>query len=76
LIILAIEDVTVKKNLEAQLAKYTKDLELKVMERTKDLNRKVKELEGINRDMVGRELKMVELKKEIEDLKKQLKKQQ
>jgi transcriptional regulator with PAS, ATPase and Fis domain len=34
---------------------------------------KVEELESVNKNMVGRELKMVELKKEIEHLKKQVK---
>jgi transcriptional regulator with PAS, ATPase and Fis domain len=71
LIILAMEDITDRKNLEEKLLKYTKGLELKVSERTKDLNDRVKELEKINKSMVGRELKMMELKKEIESLSKQ-----
>ena len=74
LIILAIEDMTVRKNLEGKLADYTKDLEVQVAQRTKDLSNKVKELEALNKDMVGREVKMVELKKEIEGLKKLIKK--
>lgn len=70
LIILAIEDITVKKNLEEKLADFAKEQEAKIVERTKELADKVKELEALNKTMVGRELKMVELKKEIEDLKK------
>jgi len=70
LIILAMEDVTDKENLEKKLAEYTKELEVKIAERTKELADKIKELETVNKSMVGRELKMVELKKEIEDLKK------
>lgn len=70
LIILAIEDITDRKSLELKLAEHTKELEAKVAERTAELTEKVKELESINKSMVGREIKMVELKKEIEELKK------
>jgi hypothetical protein len=70
LIILAIEDITDRKQLEIKMAEYTKGLEGKVVERTRQLADRVKELESLNKTMVGRELKMVELKKEIEDLKK------
>ncbi len=44
-------------------------LEQKVSERTKVLEEKTDELERMNKLMVDRELKMVELKKEIEDIK-------
>ena len=47
-------------------------LEEKVKERTKVLEEKTAELERMNKLMVGRELKMIELKKEIEELKKQV----
>lgn len=72
LIILAIEDVTDKKNLEEKLAEYAKGLEVKIAERTDVIATRVKELEALNKTMVGRELKMVELKKEIADLKKRV----
>lgn len=70
LIILAMEDITVRKELEDKLAEHTKGLEIQVAERTAELEKRVKELEGLNKTMVGRELKMVELKKEIGALKK------
>src|SRR3990167_9459358 len=73
LIILAIEDITVRKELEEKLAKRAEELRIKVDERTKELSDKVQELEKSNKTMVGRELKMVELKKEIVDLKKHVK---
>ena len=68
LIILAIEDITEKKNLEAKLADYARKLEATVAKRTKELASRVGELEALNKSMIGRELKMVELKKEIENL--------
>ncbi len=73
LIIIAIEDITPRKQLEEKLAKYTRGLEGKVAVRTIELAERIKELESLNKTMVGRELKMIELKKEIEDLKKQQK---
>lgn len=73
LIILAMEDITDKQALEKKLAEYTKGLEAKVAERTSELKERVKELESLNQTMVGRELKMVELKQEIETLKRRVK---
>jgi len=70
LILLAIEDITGARDLEKKLAEYTKDLEVKIAERTEQLAARVQELEELNQSMVGREMKMVELKKEIEELKK------
>ena len=70
LIILAIEDNTTQKELEKSLARNAKSLEIKVKKRTSDIAEKIKRLENLNKIMVGRELKMVELKKEIAILKK------
>jgi len=73
LIILAMEDISERKELEKKLGQTVKDLEVKVRKRTAELSSRIKELELINESMEGRELKMVELKKEIENLKNQAK---
>ena len=57
----AARDVTAQKKAEAEVAE----------QRTRELER-LAELERFQRLTVGRELKMVELKKEIEELKRQL----
>ena len=69
MIVLAMEDITVRKALEQKLAEYTIGLEVKVAERTNEIADRIKDLEALNKIMVGRELKMIELKKEIENLK-------
>jgi PAS domain S-box-containing protein len=56
----------------SELKKLQKDLEKKVEERTKQLKEKIDEMERFNRLAVGREIKMVELKQEIENLRNQL----
>lgn len=70
LIILAFEDVTDKRKAEKQAIEYTKKLEKDVAQRTKTLDDRVKDLEELTQVMVGRELKMSELKKEIARIKK------
>ena len=70
LIFLAMEDITARKEIEKKLAAYTASLEVSVAERTRDLVLKIAELEALNKSMIGRELKMVELKKEVKELKK------
>ena len=70
LIVLALEDISVRKNLEEQLAEHTRSLETIVADRTKDLASRVQELEKMNKVMVGREMKMIELKTELDKLKK------
>ena len=60
---------TVKER-TTELEELKTGLEQTVIERTKTLEEKVEELKLVNRLMVDRELKMVELKKEIEELKK------
>lgn len=47
-------------------------LDAKIKERTAELEGKLLDLEKMNKLMIGREIKMVELKKEIQDLNKRL----
>lgn len=61
-------DITEHKKMENQLAEYTKGLEVMVAERTKELKDKIDDLEKLNKFMVGRELKMVELKEQNKNL--------
>lgn len=70
IMLLAIEDITRQKLLEDQLKEYTKRLTREVAKRTAELEIRVKELERINKIMIGREMKMIELKRELEKLKK------
>jgi two-component system CheB/CheR fusion protein len=70
LIILCFEDITAKKGVEREALKYIKGLESEVAKRTKTLQDKVKDLEELTQVMVGRELKMSELKKEIARIRK------
>jgi peptidoglycan hydrolase CwlO-like protein len=51
-----------------QLEKLNQDLEKKVAQRTAQLKESVERLEELNRVFVGREIKMAELKKKIEEL--------
>lgn len=57
------------KTMSGKLKKLYGGLEEGVKQRTEELNKKNIELEKMNKFMVGRELKMTELKKEIEVLK-------
>ncbi|MDP3057810.1 MAG: HAMP domain-containing protein [bacterium] len=59
------------KERTADLEKLKEGLEETVAKRSEELNKKLTELERVNKLMVGRELKMVELKKENEELKKE-----
>lgn len=72
IMLLAMEDITRQKQLEDQLKTYTKQLTLEVAKRTAELEVRVNELERMNKIMVGRELKMIELKEELKRLKKNM----
>jgi hypothetical protein len=68
-ILLAIEDVTTQRAIALKLAGYTKDLEKGIAGKTAELKIRIDELSAVNKMMVGRELKMAELKEEIVGLK-------
>lgn len=70
IMLLAMEDTTRQKQLEDQLKAYTKRLTVEVAKRTAQLEARVKDLERINKIMLKREMKMLELKAELEKLKK------
>ena len=57
-----------------ELEELAKSLEKKVEERTGETKEKMQELEKFNKLAVGREMKMIELKKKIKDLEERLKK--
>jgi len=56
-----------------ELRELAASLDEQVKERTKELQKKIEELERFSRLTVGRELKMVELKREIKKLEEELK---
>lgn len=49
---------------------YSKDLEKKVRQKTIELQNKITQTEKFNKYLVGRELKMIELKKKLDELEK------
>jgi len=65
-------DITEHNRAEEDLKKYREHLEELVKERTSDLNMKNEELERFNKLFVGRELKMIELKKIIAEKDKRI----
>lgn len=69
----AVLEIKVEARTE-KLKELAESLENQVKQRTKELQEKVNEFERFNRLAVGRELKMVELKKELKKLKEKLKK--
>lgn len=68
-----VRDITQRRMYEHKIRQHTTDLEVEVDKQTKELSNQIAELERLNKIMVDRELKMIELKKENQGLKEQLK---
>jgi PAS domain S-box-containing protein len=61
-------DITKRKRAEDALNRLNEELEQRVKQRTVELEEKNKELNRMNKLFIGRELRMVELKKKIKEL--------
>jgi len=72
LIIAVHRDISERKAAQVKLLRLNEELEQRVRDRTKELERRNHELEQMNKSFVGRELRMVELKKRITELEKQI----
>jgi len=70
IILVAMEDIGQQVQLEIKVKAYAKELTREVAIRTAELEVRVKELERLNTIMLDRELRMIELKAELKQLKK------
>ncbi len=66
------QDITERKNTEAERTEHGQQLEKLVHERTKELELKNKELERFNKLFVGREFRIKELRDKVKELQKMI----
>ena len=69
-VISIMRDITDRKKVEEKIKQLNNELEQKVKERTAELEETNKDLEEVNELFVGNEIKILELKEELEKLKK------
>ena len=65
-------DITQRKKTENELRIYHENLAETVKERTRELTAKINDLETFNKAFVGREMRMIELKKIIGELEEEM----
>ncbi len=65
-------DITKRKKAEDEIQKLNQELEQQVQRRTAELSKTITELELQSKTFVGRELRMIELKKQIEEMERKI----